>query len=795
MTSNVNDPFAQNLVGLWEFAPSDTTADTGLADGIAQDGAFRDGASASGGQLRLENGKNDTERFEVIGNLGPNDVPFDLAEGTISVQFSQDEQIGRSPDTLVNRGEEDDRNTEGWFVIQVTKYSTVEVIHYSNGERIELETSKDFFTNADDASNGVGDVVKATYAWSETDGVTFVVQNLTTGRTETIGNSQTGLTMDIGDNDDEIFTFGAREETDGAYDQGFNGTIDYVAVYNVDTINSDPPNGAVDGEQSGEVMVLDYDDLNAPTDNGGDLITNDADLIFGNGGSDTIDGAGGNDTIFGDDGVSAVPAGTELLTNGSLEAGVPNNQSQYSGTVPGWQSSVGTIEIWGNGFQGVTASEGSNFIELDQGTALDNIYQDVSTEAGRTYELSFDGQQRGSDSDTVDVYWDNTLVASVQPGNSGWQTYTFNVVGNGDTMRLEFRERASENDSTSPFLDNISLVAGEAVAGDSNDVISGNDGDDEIFGEEGNDSLFGGAGDDSIDGGDGADLIDAGDDVSAGSDSLSGGADEDTFVNVGAGDTVDGGEAVTTGTDFDTLDLSGSVPAGGSFNIVYDTGNPENGVVNYFDQNNVAAGSLTFSNIENIVPCFTPGTLIATSRGECLVEQLKVGDRVVTRDNGFQEISWVGQCDMPAARLATAKHLRPIRIRAGALGNGLPERDMMVSPQHRILMVGGNTDLLFNESEVLVPAKHLTGMDGVESLDAQNTSYIHLMFEQHEVILSDGTWSESFQPGPQVMTSMGYKQRKEIVELFPELGTQGGLDAYKSARRSLKKHETRILLN
>jgi hypothetical protein len=73
------------------------------------------------------------------------------------------------------------------------------------------------------------------------------------------------------------------------------------------------------------------------------------------------------------------------------------------------------------------------------------------------------------------------------------------------------------------------------------------------------------------------------------------------------------------------------------------------------------------------------------------------------------------------------------------------------------------------------------------------TTYIHIMFEQHEVVLSDGAWTESFQPGDQTLAGVGNAQRNEIFELFPELETREGIDGYTSARRTLKKHEAALI--
>jgi len=331
----------------------------------------------------------------------------------------------------------------------------------------------------------------------------------------------------------------------------------------------------------------------------------------------------------------------------------------------------------------------------------------------------------------------------------------------------------------------------EAAAGD--DFIDGGAGNDSINGGDGDDDIFGGAGNDTIDGGAGNDIITGG----AGNDLLRGGAGNDQFYGLNVGDTVDGGE--DGDEDFDRLFLNGLVPDGGRYEINSSEQSAENGTIDIFGADDAYLGAVTFKNIEkidpfdNTPPCFTPGTLIVTAKGECRVEDLAVGDRVITRDNGMQKIRWIGKRDMHAAELARASHLRPILIRQGALGNDLPERDLTVSPNHRVLIANDKTALYFDDREVLVAAKHLTGMEGVEVSDVAETTYIHIMFDHHEVILSDGAWTESFQPGDESLASIGDAQKAEIFELFPELQSPSGVGAYGAARRSLKKHEAVLL--
>lgn len=354
-----------------------------------------------------------------------------------------------------------------------------------------------------------------------------------------------------------------------------------------------------------------------------------------------------------------------------------------------------------------------------------------------------------------------------------------------------------ENDSginlTDVYFDVPVILDDDSLSGGGgNDTIFGEAGDDTLSGGGDNDRLFGGAGDDDLSGDAGDDLLSGG--PEGGEDTLSGGADRDRFIDVGAGDVIDGGSG---GDDFDTLDLTGS-QGDGSFVLRYSSGDREDGVVEYFDADGNATGQLVFEDIENILGattpiCFTPGTLIATPLGQRPVEDLRPGDPVITRDNGIQTICWKGTRGLTGAELTRYPHLRPILIRKGALGPGRPARDMMLSPNHRVLVSNDKTLLYFEEREVLVAAKHLVGLAGVETAPAPWTTYIHIMFEQHEVVLSDGTWTESFQPGDYSLGGLGHAQRSELEYLFPALKTPVGIASYQAARRSLKRYEAKLL--
>jgi hypothetical protein len=175
------------------------------------------------------------------------------------------------------------------------------------------------------------------------------------------------------------------------------------------------------------------------------------------------------------------------------------------------------------------------------------------------------------------------------------------------------------------------------------------------------------------------------------------------------------------------------------------------------------------------------------------VETLKPGDQVLTRDHGLQTLRWVGQRRLTLQNLQTSPHLRPVRLQKGALGQNMPQRDMLVSPNHRVLIHTDETALYFDAREVLVAAKHLTALPGIEVAQVREITYIHLLFDRHEVVRSDGAWSESFQPGDYTLGAMGAAQKAEIFELFPELETQTGQERYVCARMSLKRHEAALL--
>lgn len=162
--------------------------------------------------------------------------------------------------------------------------------------------------------------------------------------------------------------------------------------------------------------------------------------------------------------------------------------------------------------------------------------------------------------------------------------------------------------------------------------------------------------------------------------------------------------------------------------------------------------------------------MIRSKDGETRVEDLEPGDLVLTIDNGLQPIRWIGLRKLSSAELQAAPNLRPIRIEKGALGKDTPSRDLLVSPQHRILVRSKIAQRMFGSMEVLVAAKQLCRRDGIDiAEDPTEVEYFHLLFDQHEVVYSNGAETESLYTGPQALKSVGAAARGEIFTLFPQL--------------------------
>lgn len=214
---------------------------------------------------------------------------------------------------------------------------------------------------------------------------------------------------------------------------------------------------------------------------------------------------------------------------------------------------------------------------------------------------------------------------------------------------------------------------------------------------------------------------------------------------------------------------------------------------------NFSSGA-TLSTTSLLIPvtiCFATGTKILTNSGYKTVETLQKGDAILTRDNGLQEIRWIGSTQVSAAAMVQNPNMRPVKIAAHAFGENMPEQDLTVSRQHRILVEDWRAELLFDSDKVLVPAHALVNDITVTNQSpAEGVTYFHIVFDEHEVIDAQGLMTESFHPCRATVLGMKSEARAELFALFPELSPENGnieAAAFAPAYPMLKGFEGRLL--
>ncbi|MEL7279754.1 MAG: Hint domain-containing protein, partial [Pseudomonadota bacterium] len=639
---------------------------------------------------------------------------------------------------------------------------------------------------------------------------------ITGGETEeTVGD-----TIDTTDIDDNLTVdFTAPEEgtiTDG------DDTTTFEEIENIqlgggdDTVTGSDGNENVDGGGGNDTM--DGGD-GADTLSGG----SGEDTIDGGAGDDVLDGGAGDDTITGGDGADTVTDldGDNVIDTSGSDPHLDDKNGDGFGFAPYGPLPPAPRDLdEGNDADSVTTGDGNDSITT--GDDADTI---VSGGGNDTIDS-------GIDNDSVDAGAGNDLIttgegADTVDGGSGNDTI-FGGLGPSfpDSLNIP------NDGSGAPFGPDPDTENGRDLldGGLGNDQIFGEDDDDTLIGGGGNDTLdggidddelFGGVGFDSLIGGQGDDTLDG----ESGRDTMTGGDGDDVFVetaNQGADIITDFGEGNSgsindgdqTNNDFvdlsefyndTTLDAVNNADADptndfssalGMLRADAEDGRID-GVINGTDfsaeiggvdltiQNGGAAVTgqdLTFDNTN--VACFVRGTQIATRHGSVAIEDLKAGDEVITMDHGFQKIRWIG-----STSVAATGALAPVVIRKGAMGN---ERDLRVSPQHRMLVRGWHVELMFDQKEALVPAKALINDETVFPLEGGTVEYFHMMFDRHELVYAEGIPSESFHPGHVGLGSFAEETREEILMLFPELRADAA-GYSEHVRPSLKVREAKVL--
>ncbi len=175
-------------------------------------------------------------------------------------------------------------------------------------------------------------------------------------------------------------------------------------------------------------------------------------------------------------------------------------------------------------------------------------------------------------------------------------------------------------------------------------------------------------------------------------------------------------------------------------------------------------GTLVYDSVgagDTGIACFVAGCRIDTPDGPRPVEQLRPGDLVLTQDQGPQPLCWVGQ-----QQVSGRGRFAPVRFAAGVLGAC---RDTWLSPQHRVLIQGWQSELLFGEDEVLIPAKALVNGGTVQQIARDQVTYCHILMDRHQIVCGDGLASESYYPGGLLAQSLGAETAEELFALFPQL--------------------------
>lgn len=383
------------------------------------------------------------------------------------------------------------------------------------------------------------------------------------------------------------------------------------------------------------------------------------------------------------------------------------------------------------------------------------------------------------------------------PPNSLVPDGVVNGLNSSEVMGLGYTDQAGDQ-----ITENADII--EAEGGD--DVVYAHGGEDLIHGGIGDDTLYGGNGGDTLDGGDGLDVLTGGE----GADVFVASGDSDIITDFDAYSGV--GDGNTDNNDF--VDLSGFYNA--TTLAAWNAANPSNifdtpldwlradigddGVLQQAGGFRINVGGQAVDgsglNSENTaVICFVAGTCIETARGHRPVEKLQPGDLVKTIDNGLQPILWIGSRILTPEELNSDLRQVPVCLASGALGEGYPERELRVSPQHRILVKSKIAERIFGCDEVLVAAKFLLDLPKVTlAKPEEGVEYWHFLLSSHNIVIANGAYAESLFPGPQALQNLGPKNRAKVEALIHARRQGKQVTSYAPARIFSKQLQAKELI-
>ncbi|MBY6069589.1 Hint domain-containing protein [Leisingera aquaemixtae] len=641
----------------------------------------------------------------------------------------------------------------------------------ATGEPVYLNSTATF--NDIDDNSGYGDAEAVIIDGNSF--TSFGVSQDTSLNTSTDGNMVTAVGTELNSYTDQDAWFSAGFEDQSSIEftlqtrdglAGFTLSGDVIddaittpIEQGADTILGGGGNDVVYGQGGNDSLLGEQGDDSLDGGDGDDVLDGGegADTLIGGAGGDTLSGGEGNDYIDGGEGDDFLTTG---LGNDTLIGGEGDDTLQNSA---GDDSLVG-----GTGNDSIIATDGND--TLEGGDGADTMYggNDDDLLIGGSGDDQMHGES-GADTFRMSDGFGNDTLTGGEAGND-YDTVDVSGVTTGVTVTYSGDEAGTITDGT----DTITFSEIEALnLTDQADVV-------DASADSAGTSIDAGAGDDTLTFG-------------AGDDSITGGAGYDELILTGGG-------GIDTVSDFSVLDDDSD----GFFNDQLDVsdltgGTGPDGAIRAWDVSVSDDGTgnalLTFPGGEKLVlegvspsqittaqqmhsagiPCFTPDVLLATRRGAVPAGQIRVGDLLQTADNGFQPVIWVGKRTLSLAELARRPHLKPYRLRPGGLL--APERPMLLSPQHRLL-VGRKAFWCTGLEESFLSAKLLAETDAacsqVHGVSGPVT-YVHLMTEQHEVIFAEGIATETFWPGPEAVRGLNADGRQELFELFPELAAVLGL--------------------
>ena len=573
---------------------------------------------------------------------------------------------------------------------------------------------------------GGADIDTADFS-AETAGFTAAL--LGTGGIATGGGFGTAVLNDMeniigGAGDDSIASTGGG--TTANHFEGRAGNDTLSGAGGNDTLSGGAGNDRLDGGAESDSLIggagLDTLEGGAGYDTifGGD----DADLITDSNGGGNLSGDGGDDTIA----VTLAGAGPALRT--VVNGGSGDDLITATGTGTEGPSGLQRASLSGDGGNDTIVASETNVPTfggdvLNGGTGDDSLLGSSADNSIFADDLA-ETTSGAAGTDIVDAGAGNDFVrsyggADTLEGGTGIDTVS---VSRGVATDLGFTVDGAGVLTSSEGLLATGFERFQIGAGAGNDTIISGQGDDVLFGGAGADTIAGNAGSDQINGNAGNDTLSGG----AGGDIIDAGADDDLVIwRVG-----DGNDVIAMGSGNDTLFLQGWTGDDTDFWSVNTAG------TNTFYTYNDGAGTvftLTTLGVETVI-CFAPGTRILTPRGEVPVETLRAGDLVVAPGRGapLKPVRWVGHTRVDIARHRDKRKVAPILIRAGALGEGVPARDLRVSPEHAFMLQGR-----------LVPAHLLVnGSTIIQELWHRTLTYWHVELDDHGVLVAEGALAETY---------------------------------------------------